>query len=503
MSHPKTFCIIGVALAAIAISLTSIKPIAADEPAKKTGENKPAANKPVSTVDDKPEVVQFTLHPASVPYAPLKYQFLPRYFDQVPGNAAPLYMRAAIAWLDDKDYQRVADKIADWNELPLDQFRDNKELQDYFNSTPTGHWDLIRMAAHRETCDWALPLRETNIATMMPELQQVRSLARLIAFKARMEISRGEIDKAIETLQTGFTIGRHAAQGQTLVNALVGVSICMQMLHQVESLVQQPHCPNLYWTLTSLPRPMIDMHTALGAEQDFVYLYMPELKDIRTATHTPAEWDLMLLAVTKKFMAAVSDISSPPKSDWENFGVGAYYAVTAYPKALVQLKAAGYSQSEIKEMPMSQAVLLATVETYDHLRDELNKWLYLPLGETLLGIEQFQNEMAHTDECIPLARALLPSLQNVKAAEARLARQVEAVRVLEALRLYAADHNGELPKSLSDIKAVPIPSDDVTGKPFEYELHHGYATLTSPAPFNVPGDHTLHWEIKMEPVKKK
>ena len=48
-----------------------------------------AANEKTPSV----EVVDLTIHPAPAPRPALKHRLLPQFLDQVPGNAAPLYMK--------------------------------------------------------------------------------------------------------------------------------------------------------------------------------------------------------------------------------------------------------------------------------------------------------------------------------------------------------------------------------------------------------------------------
>ena len=50
------------------------------------------------------------------------------------------------------------------------------------------------------------------------------------------------------------------------------------------------------------------------------------------------------------------------------------------------------------------------------------------------------------------------------------------MRHVEALRLYAAGHDGKLPAKLSDI-SVPLPVDPVTGKPFDYAVEGATAHI--------------------------
>jgi hypothetical protein len=50
-------------------------------------------------------------------------------------------------------------------------------------------------------------------------------------------------------------------------------------------------------------------------------------------------------------------------------------------------------------------------------------------------------------------------------------------RVIEALRIYAAAHNGILPEALNPLTEVPVPDDPATGEPFIYRADDGAAIL--------------------------
>jgi hypothetical protein len=66
------------------------------------------------------------------------------------------------------------------------------------------------------------------------------------------------------------------------------------------------------------------------------------------------------------------------------------------------------------------------------------------------------------------AEALVPSMKAVRRAQARIDQRIALLRHVEALRLHAAEHGGELPANLAEV-SVPMPDDPVTGKPFRYE----------------------------------
>ena len=91
----------------------------------------------------------------------------------------------------------------------------------------------------------------------------------------------------------------------------------------------------------------------------------------------------------------------------------------------------------------------------------------------------------------------LPAIQKVVAASVRLERRVAALRCVEAVRLYAAGHEGKLPATLDAIPEVSIPIDPMTGKAFTYRVSGDRATLSAPAPQGERATpyNTLHYEL--------
>ncbi len=448
------------------------------------------------------QTTHFILHPAELSYAPMKYRLLPKYIEQTPGNAAPHYFRAMMVWGFNKSYQDAAEKISDWAELPLSNLRDNDQANDFLNNCPTYDFDAIRLAARREYCDWDLPFREQNIQTHIPELKKMRDLAWIIALKARMAMARGNLDEAVDYLKTGLQMARDAAKGPTLVNGLVGVAIGAVMLKQVETLIQQPNCPNLYWTLTALPDPLVDLRPAMEMEQDNLYLILPSLRDLRSKKLSEAEWNALLVDVVQKILAIVPKVVGE-ENTWAKTAV---FAVTAYPKAKAELARAGYSGKQIDDMPMSQALLLAELEAFESTRDKIFKWSYIDFADATQGLETAEKEFADANkadtEIFPLAQLLMPALKAVRFAQVRLSREVAALRCVEALRMYAAQHEGKLPDRLNEIKEVPVPLDPNTGKAFAYE-HSGLSAVVSSA--SPPGygtaEHALRWQISIAAKK--
>ena len=111
--------------------------------------------------------------------------------------------------------------------------------------------------------------------------------------KAKVQTAEHAYDQAVDTIETGMAFGRHVGQGPFLINNLVGVSICTLMIDRVEELIAQPGAPNLYWALTALPQPLVNMREALELEQKLAEYLVPELT-LTDETRTRADWGVLL-----------------------------------------------------------------------------------------------------------------------------------------------------------------------------------------------------------------
>ncbi|HEV3415675.1 MAG TPA: hypothetical protein VG056_02635, partial [Pirellulales bacterium] len=265
--------------------------------------------------------------------------------------------------------------------------------------------------------------------------------------------------------------------------------------------IQQPDAPNLYWALASLPRPLIDFRPGYDAEFAEIYLSYPELRDLDKKDLTPDEWRRLLQKTVGRlsvFMALGGGSGQP------DFPLEALASMLeGYPRAKQFLIAQGRSAAEVEAMSAAQVILIYTMQTYDELRDDTFKWFSLPYTEARQGMERadkkLKESIANGREIIPFATLLLPAVFNVKNAETRSIQKIAALEVIEALRLYAAGHDGKLPETLQDIAEVPIPLDPYRGEPFIYVRNGDSARLESPFPNHDP----LRYEIQLAPEGAK
>ena len=80
----------------------------------------------------------------------------------------------------------------------------------------------------------------------------------------------------------------------------------------------------------------------------------------------------------------------------------------------------------------------------------------------------------------------------------RLDRHVATLQCIEAMRLYAATHEGRFPKQLSDITQVPVPDDPVTHKPFIYSRTGAEAVLEGPDPEGAQAREAIRYELHLK-----
>ncbi len=432
-----------------------------------------------ASADEPEEPTRIILHPAAEPTPVLKYRLLPEFIDRKPGNAAVFYGKVTAERRYFFSNKELWENMRRWRSAPLTDLLTEKAkvpLKPRF----------LRQAALCRSCDWQLTLHEGRyFGMLLPEVQQTREFGRILATQARIYVARGEFAQAIESFQTGLALARHVAAGETLVHGLIGVAISKEVLKQATEFVQQPDAPNLYWAITMLPRPFIDMHDGLEAEMSIFELSFPELRDLETKHLSPEEWQKLLQAFCYYF-ALLSDQDN-------DLGRMAIYAkmIGSYPAAKQTLIQQGMTAKEVESMPKEQVVSLHTLRTFKRLQQDVNKYFHLPYPAAIDGmasaVERVENEQSE------IAR-IIGATRNTRKALARNTRRFEVLRVIEALRIYAAAHEGNLPKKLEDVTEVPIPIDPVTGKAFEYRREGDVATLRGPALL----DESLNYEITMK-----
>jgi hypothetical protein len=321
-------------------------------------------------------------------------------------------------------------------------------------------------------------------------------VAQALAIRIRIEIREGRFAAAIESLQTGYAMGRHMADAPFLINSLVGISICQMMNDRVLELSQAKGAPNLYWSLTALPRPLIDMRRSMEFEAASALIVFPELLSAETVSGAESAAQFQKIIDRFETLAADSTNTQGPEYALRNRLMKTLRDDDAMAKVRAFLvREAGYQEEAVSQMAATQVLLLREKFLYEQLRDDLFKWSFLPYHEAELGFAGWNAAHAKalkSSETMPLVSLLLPGIDRACLAQARLDRSVVLLRIVEAIRLHAATHDGRLPDSLSDL-SLPISINPVNGKPFEYARDGDEVTLRTIDATKVP----LRYRLKV------
>jgi hypothetical protein len=350
----------------------------------------------------------------------------------------------------------------------------------------------VELGALRRSCDWELDRPDAGFDLRIPEIQQVRVLARLVALQIRLEILDGQPDRAIHWLQVGFAMARHIADAPNYVAYLVGSAVTTQMVGTLEDLIESPAAPNLFWAVTNLPRPLLDPFQAHEVERYVLEREMPQLRNLESGPWTlenarsfADELERKMALMTNDWSRVSSNLAQPDMKDLAQHLVFMALVARAYPEAKRRLMALGKSAAEVESMPAIQVVALHSYKLYQEARDDIFKWAGLPYWQGYKGLraanEHPRESWGKLKGGIPFA-SLLPAIQSLYVVPVRIERRLCIVQCIEAIRLYAADHEGALPASLEAVTEVPVPVDPATGKPFAYKLDGSTATLSAPGP---------------------
>lgn len=402
-------------------------------------------------------LIKLTVDPAPAPKPALKYLLLPELREMSPGNPIPNYMKAVLD-------QEASGTDAAPGKLALQQ---------------------VDRAARMDKPDWQIleKLRVDGVNLLLPDVQKMRQLAAALQTRFRDEIGQRRFDDAIVTAKTMFALSRHMGEHPTLIGGLVAIAIAQVAIQPLEEMLGTPDCPNLYWALTHLPAPFISLDRGMEGERIFI---MTEFRDIDSKnTMTTAQ----LKAVIKRLDALLENGRNDKRTvEWlSEFAKNDAY-MTAARKRLIE---SGIPAERLDTFSPYQVILLNERIEFEIQRDEVIKFSPLPTWEAVARID----EVARKPER-GLFRGFLPAIQKVRRAQGRLEQRIALLRHVEAIRMYAAAHEGKVPAKLSEVD-VPLPVDPFTGKPFRYEVVDGVAHVRGTPP---KGDeqnvaYNLHYEI--------
>jgi hypothetical protein len=431
--------------------------------------------------------VRLNVQPMAASKPALKYQLLPEVRELTTGNPAQYYLRC---FCEQHNFFFSNDALAErarYRSIPLAKLP-AEQLRHYGGRGALGQADE---AARMDALDWQIGPRLTTegLGLVLPELGPLRILAEALQVRFRAQVAGRHFDEAIGTAKTMFALARHLGEHPTPAANLLGLSVADLALDTLEEMVQQPGCPNLYWALTDLPCPLVDLRKGFQGHRTMVMADLRPLRDDSAMTgdeleevvsrlsgrigfareqagETPRNLRAAVRAQVKdadKVRALRQRLTEAATADARTAGEGIYQRLD---RAL-----------RIQKFPDTQVVLLDEKRAYEGRLDAGMKILALAPWQ-IDAVARSEKPESGGDSMLA---DLLPNVLKVRWAQGRLEQRVALLRHVEALRLYASARGGRLPAKLPDV-AVPLPDDPFTGKPFRYRVEGAAAQLRGGSP---------------------
>jgi hypothetical protein len=421
----------------------------------------------VAARSDGGATVRLDVRPMPAPTPAMKYQLLPEVRELQAGNPAQWYVRC---FMEQRNFffgKQGTEERDRYRAMPLSELK-KLDLRGYGRHALTqADW-----GARLDTPDWQVLDRVQTEGTdvVMPDLAPLRILGTSLHVRFRFELAARDFDAAVGTAKTIFALSRHLGEHPTTTANLLGLSIADMALDALEEMVQQPGCPNLYWALTDVPCPLVDLRKGFQGDRATID---SELRQLRGTPMTDSQIDGVVSRLSGRAGFARERAGLPPRN------LRTKLAAQAKDKdrvTSIQLRLVASGDWNAAAMPPLQLILLDEKRAFEARRDEELKLLALTPAQTDALLDRLP---ASSDN--GLFADLLPHVREARRTQARTEQRVALLRHVEALRLYAAAHDGKLPEKLTDID-VPLPPDPFTGKPFAYKLDGGTAHLRGGTP---------------------
>lgn len=458
-------------------------------------------------------VIQMEVTPADEPSPVFEHRLTYGPHERVPGNRPQWYTRA---------FPENTAEFKVWDELTAQDSFDAY----YQSGVPVDEvaWDKLDVSgkscsqmfldnyivpgAQRRDCDWGIHSDQVrgleSFQILLPEFQSMRSFARMLNLQIRLAIHERRYGDAVKHLRTQYQLGADVAEEPIIVCGLIGVAIAGIGNSGAADLIAAPDSPNLYWALSELPAVPVSMGPALRKELSISHEQFGGHRELESSERLPEEWN----SHWKSGVASAAGLTfnfnnSPPRRfDFLQQVAPLAFGLHGYSHAKQRMIEWGYDSDKVEAMPVGQVLSLYTARVSQLRTDQYLKTYLAPYayGRSLQKeASAYLTVNRHlTDgpdrELTPFASDMLSLVRAVRTAEMRAARDLAALRVIEALRMHAARNDSRWPDSLDDITCVPVPLNPATDKPFLYHRDDETAVLELPESEGFPG-YSRRYEI--------
>lgn len=419
--------------------------------------------------------ITLTISPQQEAEVSEAYRLLPADPDLRDGNAAIEMLR--IIWEQQPYMQTVVPKLSELSDLPYDDPRVAQGI--HFD----GFTPKLRRAAYTRNAYWDYPLDDEPLAMiLLPDVQGFRDfLGRGLPMWVGIKISQGKLEEAREGILIQLACARHIARTPMLVNRLVGDSITRTALERVELLIQHEESPNLYWSLAMLPDGLAD-DQFLQWEAEMIPRTLDTLRDLRSRGESlPPEGDPRWKQIAAEFSDLMIGLMQGPVTPAQARVMRQKMPAEATDHLKNHL---GYTDEQLAVMSDEERVMRWILGLNESIFGRMERAFALPPPLAITQLLELEAEIQDLMQRVEAPAVPFPDKPvSFYLGTRKFNRHVKQLQAIEAIRDHAAQHEGQLPKSLDEVR-LHVPRDPLTEQAFEYEVGEKSAILRTP---KVPG----------------
>ena len=353
----------------------------------------------------------------------------------------------------------------------------------------------LEAAARRPPGDWgfgvgALDGRE-SVEFRLPEFQNARGLARLIALRGRARVGRGDYEGALADAAVALRLAEDLGRAPFLIADLVGMGVgSIANDYLIEAVLAAPDSPNLYYALTEAPDPAAGLADSWEFELSIADRFAPWLKGAESSGWSADRWRAAWVELYREQY----ELDGVAETDPADAPAAVDRLLTEEaPATRTALIADGLDAATVGAMSPGQALAVRQNRSLRRIADLLRTAFALPPPDAPPLLERAESLIVANRPAAagrlrenenwfgggplaPLPVTMLRVAPSVYDRGLRAKTDRAALRTIEALRAHAAA-TGSFPAALSEIRVVPVPRNPRTGAAFGYQLKGGTAEL--------------------------
>lgn len=461
--------------------------------------------------------MELTITPRSEPVPAFKHRLLASESDLLEGNAAIFYLKA-IGFVGHEgnrknlqDFFERQQEIphSDWESLPPHGWlnlpmRDfpQEAVRDYLENLKFQE-PLIAEATRRRyfTVDRQIDHVDNPISYPLHDIQGMRELVRNQSLRCRLALSENRLEDALRILSQQFTIANHLSQEEFLIPQLIGCAMIGVAWDDALAFSQQADAPNLYWAYAALPKPFFHHTAGVEFESQMLFHQFKALREVDETLRPDAYWNDLI----DRILPRMKELGTEARlGDILNDDIATSRTILLQRISESQHGARKYltehcqlASEQVSAMSDTHVVFLALVRFYERNSAEQLKWIYLPFWQarTYSPLDDditFKSQLEQLGWVGSIAELVIGDFDVLATARARVDQKIALLQTVEAIRLYGAAHNSQLPRSLADLP-VPAPLDPCTGQPLQYDVQQNGKAILTGHPFAA-----IQWRLVIQ-----